>query len=422
MDANGPLHSEVITALRSVTVSCQATQTLAASEATLKGADLTDPSCEDAFAAEATPTRKQAVLKKKRKKPPVQRKGAQDEVCVLEHQQATKLPSQLLDTQISNLLDVDGPAELDSTPVPSSTSSPASPKKVRMDAGYHSSLAGSQDELSVQSTSPAEAAKQEKHAKEKTVEETEVSLRHGKFITEGSVQDFVYIPARSTMDLAAKSSELFDTILRHWNLQRPYLLIKFQSGFAHPKHLLDAEELRKLENKHMDSEIYKYYMHFRNFVSYQEKVNAEEEGQELDREKREQIIRERTLELLNEFLYKSLSNLIDVIVRACVRNRCWILVEGGPNGGLLLLKQAAERCNERPTVLVLDSLKKKRYPYREVKKFIEEEKELQSKLKVQTLEQLALRGAKPDEVGISILRPVLSSIEPVPLAIITKAS
>ncbi|CAE7764980.1 unnamed protein product, partial [Symbiodinium microadriaticum] len=67
------------------------------------------------------------------------------------------------------------------------------------------------------------------------------------------VQDFVYIPARSTMDLAAKSSELFDTILRHWNLQRPYLLIKFQSGFAHPKHLLDAEELRKLENKHMDS-------------------------------------------------------------------------------------------------------------------------------------------------------------------------
>ena len=28
------------------------------------------------------------------------------------------------------------------------------------------------------------------------------------------------------------------------------------------------------------------------------------------------------------------SGVEDVIVRACVRNRCWILVEGGPTGGL----------------------------------------------------------------------------------------
>ena len=49
-------------------------------------------------------------------------------------------------------------------------------------------------------------------------------------------------------------------------------------------------------------------------------------------------------------------------MRAAVRNRCWILVEGGPTGGLVLLKQATERMNEKPVILVMNSLKHKRFP------------------------------------------------------------
>ncbi|CAE7447275.1 unnamed protein product, partial [Symbiodinium sp. CCMP2456] len=323
-----------------------------------------------------------------------------------------------------------------------------------------------------------EGSAKDKH--DKFIDE-EVSLRHGKFISESRVQDFVYIPAKSTMDIAAKSSELFETILRHWNLQRPYLLIKFQSGFAHPKHMLDAEELKKIEDRHVGSEIWRYYMHFKKFVREQAKKEAEKKEAEKTRKTAEETaggtaeqgmqevqaqqeeettnqntaedttggtaeqgmqevqaqqeeettnqntaedttggttghdkkkaekekIRERALELLNEFLYKSLSNLIDVIVRACVRNRCWIVVEGGPNGGLLLLKQAAERCNERPIILVVDSLKKKRYPYKEVRDFIQEHKD---KLKVPTLTEMARGGDnKPEQVREQV-RDIASSM------------
>jgi len=229
--------------------------------------------------------------------------------------------------------------------------------------------------------------------------------------------------------------------------------------------MLDLEELRKIEKLDISSEIWRYYLHFKKFVTEKEKTQAEQhekktqqstaEGgateqimQEAEHEEEktqstaeggatEQImqeaeheeektqstaegsaagpnskkaatekekelkIRESALELLNEFLYKSLSNLIDVIVRACVRNRCWIVVEGGPNGGLLLLKQAAERCNERPIILVVDSLKKKRYPYKEVRDFIQAHKdklEAAAKVPVPTLTEMARRGAKPEQV------------------------
>ena len=44
-----------------------------------------------------------------------------------------------------------------------------------------------------------------------------------------------------------------------------------------------------------------------------------------------------------------------------MRNRCWILVEGGPTGGLVLLKQATERMKEKPVILVMNNLKHKRF-------------------------------------------------------------
>ncbi|CAE7471208.1 unnamed protein product [Symbiodinium sp. CCMP2592] len=310
------------------------------------------------------------------------------------------------------------------------------------------------------------ASMTEKNMKIKTQEEA-FSLRHGKFVTDGGVQEFVYIPATDASEISAKSGELFESILRHWNLQRPHLLIKFQSGFAHPKRLMDEKEMDKLANTDFNSEIYQYYDYFRECVDNDSDVTEaidkkrkklEEERDKLEKQKAQnqktldthqgtpasspkeagdsrqkeaqflsedeekeddeknnagaqrksqdsktsydrlealkdelknldaQVRKEKTLALLNDFLYGSLSNLIDVIVRACVRNRCWILVEGGPNGGLLLLKQAAERCLEKPTILVMDSLKKSRYPYEDVRKFVEAEdedgKELRQALKM----------------------------------------
>eukprot|EP00435_Cladocopium_sp_Y103_P014243 s2874_g3.t1 len=47
-----------------------------------------------------------------------------------------------------------------------------------------------------------------------------------------------------------------------------------------------------------------------------------------------------------------------------------MLVEGGPNGGLLLLKQSAERCSERPVILVLDALRRERFHYATVNKHV----------------------------------------------------
>ncbi|CAJ1402547.1 unnamed protein product [Effrenium voratum] len=252
--------------------------------------------------------------------------------------------------------------------------------------------------------SSVEAVKEERKKPEEKVKEKAASLRHGKFTTDGRVQEFVYIPSGDA-DLASKSADIFETILRDWNLQRPHLLIKFQSGFAHPKYLLEQKELDKLENDSTRSELRRYYEHF---LRQQEQADREKEAKdkakeakeeeeddeeealsEKDRAKleekrrKEELVKEakrkseqkaKALEQLNDFLYRSLSNLIDVIVRAAVRNHCWILVEGGPTGGLLLLKQAVERCKERPVVLVMDSFRKKRYPYAEVEGFLEKEK------------------------------------------------
>eukprot|EP00434_Breviolum_minutum_P029607 symbB.v1.2.026178.t1/scaffold2592.1/size78170/3 len=203
-----------------------------------------------------------------------------------------------------------------------------------------------------------------KNEEGKPVEEKVSSLKHGKFLTDGRIQEFVYIPTAEFSDIAAKSSDLFDTILRHWNLPRPQLLIKFQSGFAHPKHLLSLEEIKKFEKlegsipKEQEPEIYKYYKYFKDSLI------AEKPGETIPDDK----LTKGALKLLNDFLFKSVNNLIDVIVRAAVRNRCWILVEGGPNGGLLLLKLAAERCKERPVILVINALKGKRFPYPKVDK------------------------------------------------------
>eukprot|EP00438_Fugacium_kawagutii_P003784 Skav219676 [mRNA] locus=scaffold4838:65062:68284:- [translate_table: standard] len=89
---------------------------------------------------------------------------------------------------------------------------------------------------------------------------------------------------------------------------RSHVPVEDPSGFAHPKYLLDEKEIQKFMNDDTDS-----------------------------------------------------VEVPDVIVRAAVRNRCWILVEGGPNGGLMLLKQAAEKCTERPVILVMDAFKRGRY-------------------------------------------------------------
>eukprot|EP00913_Durusdinium_trenchii_P029847 g27969.t1 len=107
------------------------------------------------------------------------------------------------------------------------------------------------------------------------------------------------------------------------------------------------------------------------------------------KETKEDRIERKALKLLNEFLYKSLTTVEDVIVRAAVRNRCWILVDGGPNGGLLLLKHAAERMKEKPVILVMNSLKTKRFPYKDVSKFVGQHNKSDVKEKLHTLEELA---------------------------------
>eukprot|EP00439_Symbiodinium_sp_Y106_P041616 s156_g5.t1 len=343
------------------------------------------------------------------------------------------------------------------------------------------------------------ASMTEKNLKIKTQEEA-FSLRHGKFVTDGGVQEFVYIPATDASEISAKSGELFESILRHWNLQRPHLLIKFQSGFAHPKRLMDEKEMDKLANNDFNSEIYQYYEYFRGCVDNdsdlteaieKKRKKLEEEKDKLEKQKAQnqktldthqgtaasspkgagedgrqketqflsedegkededknnagaqrksqesktsydrlealkdelknldtQLRKEKTLALLNDFLYGSLSNLIDVIVRACVRNRCWILVEGGPNGGLLLLKQAAERCLEKPTILVMDSLKKSRYPYEDVRKFVEADdeggKDLRQKLEMNghLMSELVLKGpADKNQVKIIADRMAAQTIQ-----------
>eukprot|EP00435_Cladocopium_sp_Y103_P006971 s2874_g2.t1 len=142
-----------------------------------------------------------------------------------------------------------------------------------------------------------------KHADEKLKPEVP-SLMHGKFSTDGRFQEFVYVPTSDYADVNSKSTELFDTILRHWNMQRPQLLIKFQSGFAHPKHLLAKEEIDKFREAFKrtgeEPELYKYYNHFEAYLREKQK------GETIDK-KEQAKLEEKALKLLNEFLYKSLS-------------------------------------------------------------------------------------------------------------------
>mmetsp|Transcript_61571 Transcript_61571/g.124990 ORF Transcript_61571/g.124990 Transcript_61571/m.124990 type:complete len:1174 (+) Transcript_61571:29-3550(+) len=236
-------------------------------------------------------------------------------------------------------------------------------------------------------------------------EEKASSLKHGKFSTDGRTQEFVYIPtADFSEDVNSRSADIFDQVLRHWNLARPQLLIKFQSGFAHPKKLLARDEIDKFEsivaNSNEEPEIYKYFKHFLLCVQNRNFAIAEEGGEMLDE-------KEEALNLLNEFLFKSLSNLIDVIVRAAVRNRCWILVEGGPNSGLLLLKQAAERCKESPVVLVLDGVRRKRFAYAELNEKI---KDYAGHSEVQNLDDLVKLEASSEPEDNKIVKEVIDKM------------
>lgn len=86
---------------------------------------------------------------------------------------------------------------------------------------------GKDDKIKPKEKTANEENKQAKQADEKLKPEVP-SLMHGKFSTDGRFQEFVYVPTSDYADVNSKSTELFDTILRHWNMQRPQLLIKFQ--------------------------------------------------------------------------------------------------------------------------------------------------------------------------------------------------
>ena len=244
---------------------------------------------------------------------------------------------------------------------------------------------------------------------EKTQEDATWSLRHGKFLVDGAVKHFVYVPPSTAHDLAGRSPEIFGAILRHWNLPKPHLLIKFSTGFAHPRRFMDENELIKMENDGGSSEVYKYYLHFREFAAAQSSRNVPADYPSGDLptiEENEQVrqkkVAHEALKLLNDFLYRSVSNLLDIIVRACVRNRCWILVEGVSAGGQLLLQQVAERCDEQPVILVVDCFNKSRYGYKSVCDFIQSDLELREEFGADTLGEL-VKGREDVDLRTSVV-------------------
>ena len=258
-----------------------------------------------------------------------------------------------------------------------------------------------------QAHSPHLSRESDRH--EKTQEDTAWSLRHGKFIVDGAVKHFVFVPPSTAHDLAGRSPEIFGAILRHWNLPKPHLLIKLSTGFAHPRFFMDEHELCKLENDGGSSEVYKYYLQFREVVARQYADDRSRELSTVEAEEREKIIAEQkeqmdqeALKMLNEFLYRSVTNLLDIIVRACVRNRCWILVDGGPTGGQLLLQQVAERCDEQPVILVVDSFNKKRYGYKSVCDLIQSDLELREMFGADTLGEL-VKGREDVDLRTSVV-------------------
>merc|ERR1719163_1631157 len=119
-----------------------------------------------------------------------------------------------------------------------------------------------------------------------------------------------------------------------WKLPKPNLLISIQSGFAHPLHLQpeDTEERR------------------RN-------------------------------------IYRQLQVMFDNLVSVAARTNCWFVVQGGPNGGLILLEEAMSRVSVRVVILVIDQPSRGRYTdledYKEMKEFSKESvnKELATGLK-----------------------------------------
>eukprot|EP00931_Biecheleriopsis_adriatica_P066372 TRINITY_DN40748_c0_g1_i1.p1 TRINITY_DN40748_c0_g1~~TRINITY_DN40748_c0_g1_i1.p1 ORF type:complete len:1000 (+),score=133.22 TRINITY_DN40748_c0_g1_i1:102-3101(+) len=176
----------------------------------------------------------------------------------------------------------------------------------------------------------------------------ELQLKHGTFSTGNGPQQYVLVPAK--VDLT-KSLDIVRVVRRHWQLPQPKLLLQFQSGFAHPEHMLTDGD-------------FKFQLLSMPGQQWTERHGTEpstvgRSGQEESKENLEESLKK--LKHKNKTSCKEVEELVTLIVKTASKANCWILVHGGPDGGSLFLERALKNCKQKPIVLVVDSYKSARY-------------------------------------------------------------
>jgi len=230
----------------------------------------------------------------------------------------------------------------------------------------------------------------------------ELQLKHGRFTLGWGVKEYVVVPEK--VNLLERSSELIRTLLQHWKLSYPKMLLTFQSGLAHPCHLhaledfpfmatgtvkgfrkhtslghllqsliaerlgrgkKGADETVKMDGMEPDVKLTAHELR-RYLANVAEEPKDEDDSKEHLQKAvdilNQQDFKKGVIDDLNKVVYHELKEVMDTIVSTAGKAGCWILVSGGADGGHFLLEESLADCKgKKPVVLVVDSPNGDRY-------------------------------------------------------------
>jgi len=163
-----------------------------------------------------------------------------------------------------------------------------------------------------------------------------------------SPSEYIWIP--KTIDL---DSELVDKVMKHWRLEKPTLLLCFDSGFAHPLHLIGDDIMDFDPRKpNKDNKFPEHCVLYEKFSALQDVVKREHVDEKGDMN--ELVLKSKRADSINKILKRLVFSIVRTIVQVASQQNIWIVVQGRPTGITVILEEALKEYQNNIVVLVLD--------------------------------------------------------------------